>query len=370
MSTEGDNLMLSDTIKNILACDPPDNVRSPRVRKSNSIDLRFNENPYGASPLAIKAIKDSLSNPYCMSQYPDMSSPLLRQKLSSVLGVESNQIIVGNGSSEVINFVFSIFGGPGHNAVLERNGFPGHIHAAKATGTDIRFANNPHFMSSTDNIISSINEKTALVVLSNPGNPSGRVFNLELVRNFISKIPSRVFILLDEAYFEYANYNNYAGGVELLETFENIIITRTFSKAYGLAGLRCGYGIAHKNVIFMLNQVRSRMNVNIIAQMASLAAIDDQDHLNLTLKNNSIEMNKINRRLSLHGISGVGLDGNFLLFPVNPKNSISFSSFLKEHKFLVKSAFAFGEDDEYIRMSIGLPEHTEIFCTLLDQYME
>lgn len=363
------NFPVSVAMASILALNPPSNVHPQRDRSPDLIDLRFNENPFFTSPKVIMALQDAISDSRTVSQYPDSAAPKVREQLATLYKIDKDQIVVGNGSSEIIEFVFNAFGGPGKSAILERIGFPGQKHAASITGTEMQLLDNPNLAYDLDEMLRIVNKKTSLIVLSNPGNPSGIPHKTADLRAFLQTLDPDVMVLLDEAYFEYLEGPDYEGSLGLLKEFDNLIITRTFSKAYGLAGLRFGYGMAHPKVVHMLNLLRSRVNVNRYAQIAASAALEDYEHVIKTVKNNRAGMNRMIEQFLKYDIQYYGTGANFILFRLPRTKKSGLHLFLTEHQFLIREGGISEEGFEYLRASIGLPTHTDRFCELLDFYM-
>ena len=236
---------------------------------SNSVKLASNENPLGPSPKAIRAIRDKLDQ---LHLYPDGDSFYLKSALANKLEISPEQLMFGNGSNELIELAVRTFMRPGDEAVMARQAFVVYqlvVQAAGGVGKAVPLRNFTHDLSA---IAEAIGPKTRVVFLANPNNPTGTIYRRDEWEDFLRKISPEILIIVDEAYFEYVADASYPDSLKYHDRGKTLLTLRTFSKLYGLAGLRIGYGIASKEIVGLLHRVRQPFNVNAVAQWAALAA--------------------------------------------------------------------------------------------------
>ncbi len=278
------------------------------------IKLASNENPFGASPKAKAAIAAEIEN---ASLYPDGGSVVLTEALAKFYNVDTNQIIFGAGSDEVILMLARAFLVQGDETVMATHTFPQYKHNAGIEGAvsiEVPLVNGVHDL---DGMLARINERTKIVWICNPNNPSGTIVTHDELEAFIRKVPKHVLIALDEAYVEYtAPESNFPDSFQLLKEHKNIIILRTFSKIYGLASLRIGYAIGHPDVIRSINQVREPFNTSRFAQSAALAAIEDQQFINDCRQANAEGMQYLKEEFAKLGLGSFPAHGNFIMVHV------------------------------------------------------
>ena len=231
----------------------------------NIIKLASNENPLGVPASAAAAIKKALPH---LALYPDGSAFGLKSKLADKLSVNTSQITIGNGSNELLDLVARVFLSPADNAVISRHAFIVYPIAINALGAELRVAEAKNFGHDLDAMAKLVDANTRLVFIANPNNPTGNWLGIAEIEKFLCKISDGVIVVLDEAYHEYVDKPDYASGLTMLEKFPNLIVSRTFSKAYGLAGLRVGYCISNHEIADLLNRLREPFNVNSLALAA------------------------------------------------------------------------------------------------------
>ena len=237
------------------------------------IKLASNENPYGPSPKVVRAIAQAAKT---VNRYPDGSCYYLRKALARRLKIPEDQLIFGNGSDEIIVLLVRALVEEGDEVVVARPSFLIYELASKLAGAVIRSVALKNFRYDLDGMLAAVSERTKIIFIGNPDNPAGTYIPADELEAFLSKISSEVVVIIDEAYFEYVRAKDYPGSLKLLERFSNLLVTRTFSKMYGLAGLRIGYGIARPELIDVLNRLREPFNVNSLAQVAAVACLDDR----------------------------------------------------------------------------------------------
>jgi histidinol-phosphate aminotransferase len=314
------------------------------------IKLASNENPLGPSPKAVRAIIDDLKN---LNRYPDGNSYYLKESLSKHLGVETENIFIGLGSNEVLDIVSRAYLRPGKNAVYSEKSFAVYPIVVQLSGAEhkvVKVKNNYYIDLNAH--IEAIDENTSVVFLANPNNPTGTAFSKEEFELFLKNFPDDVLLVLDEAYYEYAVGAgfNIENGIEYIYE-KNIIVTRTFSKIYGLAGLRLGYAVAKKEIIDDLNRIRQPFNVTRPAQVAGVAALDDK----MFLKQSQV-VNEEGKKYLYDQFEKLGLDyvptyANFILVKVGFPSREVFNRLLKKG-IIVRAMDSYGFPD-HIRVTIG-----------------
>ncbi len=279
------------------------------------IKLASNENPLGPSPKALAAVRDCLGE---LARYPDGNGFELKAALSTHLNVSPDGITLGNGSNDVLEIVARTFLTPDHASVFARHAFAVYPLVTQAIGAEARVAaaNPPeHAMPYGHNLeamAAQVDEQTRVVFIANPNNPTGTWLSSTELEGFLTGLPRNVVVVVDEAYAEYVEAADYPDTIPWVERFPNLVVTRTFSKAYGLAGLRVGYAVSHPQVANLLNRVRQPFNVSIPAQVVAVAALSDSEHLE-----RSRQVNREGMALMKSALAGMGLRylpsvGNFL----------------------------------------------------------
>ena len=247
------------------------------------IKLASNETSIGPSPLALKAIKKEIKN---INFYPESSSRALREKLAHKLKIDKEMIIVGNGADNIIDLVGMTFINDGDEVITGEITFPAYETITKIIGGKLIPVKLKDFSFDLEKIAQRINEKTKIIFLCNPNNPTGTIVDKKAVDKFIRQVPKNVVIVFDEAYYDYVEDKNYLSGLSYILEGKNVIVLRTFSKIAGIAGIRVGYGIAKPELIVYLNRVVNPFTTNRLAQVAALASLDDEEHYRKVLKTN------------------------------------------------------------------------------------
>ena len=328
------------------------------------VKLASNENPLGPSPLALQAIQACLPE---LARYPDGNGFALKAALAKQYRVEATQIVLGNGSNDVLEFAARAFLKPGDSAVYSRHAFavyPLVVQAVGARGIEVPakdFGNDPHAL------LQAIEVDTRLLFIANPNNPTGTLIAPDELLALIEQVPSNVLVLLDEAYYEYLAPPVAPKSISWLVRFPNLLIARTFSKAYGLAGLRVGFGLAHADVIGMLNRVRQPFNVSSVAQVAAVAALGDTAHLQRSVALNSAGMQQICSGLKRLGLSFIPSYGNFVSFRIG--SATAMYQRLLQRGVIVRPVASYAMP-EYLRVSIGLETENEKFLSALASAMQ
>lgn len=324
---------------------------------SNSIKLASNENPVGPSPAAIHAIKESFAD---INRYPDGSGFYLKRALAEKLDVSDEEIILGNGSNELLDLAAKTFLKDGDEAVMATPSFVVYFMAVQSVGgksIQVPLKNYTHNLSA---MAASITSATRMVFIANPNNPTGTINKKDEFESLMEKVPDNVLVVMDEAYYEYVSDHDYADSMKYLRSEKNILILRTFSKIYGLAGLRVGYGIAKKEILADMNRLRAPFNTSTIAQKAALAALSDDAHVSRSREVNSAGKEYLYRELSALGISFVPTEANFLYIPV--EGSVALYERLLKMGVIIRPM-----GPSAVRVTIGLPEENRRFIEALKQ---
>jgi len=335
---------------------------------SNVVKLASNENPLGASANAIAAAQAALAE---IHLYPDGNAFALRQALAAFHDFDPAGITLGAGSNDVLDLVARAFLGPGREAVFAEHAFAVYpISTLAAGGTPVVAPANPRdhaqpYGHDLAALRAAISERTRVVFIANPNNPTGTWLTAEELEAFIADVPRDVIVVLDEAYVEYAaDMPGYREGSGLLARYPNLIVTRTFSKAYGLAGLRVGYGLSSPEIADLLNRVRLPFNVSVPAQAAAVAALADQVHVTDSVRLNRQEMTRLQDNLRALGLSWLPSAGNFLCVEVGPRAADVYEGLLRRG-VIVRPVGGGYKLPTFLRFSIGLPAENDRLLTAL-----
>jgi histidinol-phosphate aminotransferase len=331
---------------------------------TNIIKLASNENPFGPSPHALAAMHATLADAWL---YPDGSGHQLKHKLAAKLGVDPGQITLGNGSNDVLVLIAEAFLAPGLEAVYSQYAFavyPIAVQAVSATGIVAPAQPESSRMPLGHDLAAmqaAITARTRLVFVANPNNPTGTWVPSAELRRFVKAVPSHALVVIDEAYFEYAGGIDIQNGISWLDEFPNLIVVRTFSKAYGLAGLRVGYAVSHPSVAGMLNRVRQAFNVSSVALAGATAALDDEAHVSRAVAVAVAERARVAAALDELGTRTVPTAGNFLLLHAGPRAQALFESLLRAG--IIVRPVANYRLPEYLRVTLGTVEQNDRFLS-------
>ncbi|MBI3312368.1 MAG: histidinol-phosphate transaminase [Candidatus Omnitrophica bacterium] len=328
---------------------------------SRVIKLASNENPLGPSPKAVEAMRAALGS---VHRYPDGSCFYLTRKLAERLGVAPEQIIVGNGSDEIITFAARAFLEPGDEVVIADPTFLIYKIAAQQAEAGIRLVGLRNFRYNLEGMRRAVTRRTKLVFIANPDNPTGTYVTRAEVEAFLKDLPDHVIVFLDEAYAELVDAPDYPDSRAYL-SHHSVIFARTFSKAYGLSGLRVGYGVAAQPLIEAMQRVREPFNVNSLAQAAAAAALDDAEHLEATRRLLREQKNLLYEALSQLKLEAVPSAANFILFRAGPQAEQLARALLKRG-IIVRHMRAWALP-EHIRVTVGLPEENQAFIHALKE---
>ena len=328
----------------------------------NAIKLASNESPLGPSPKVLEVLKEVISG---IHRYPDGNGSRLKEALSTRHSVNTDMLTLGNGSNDIIELVARCFLTPNDNAVYSKHAFavyPLVTQSLGAQGVEVEAKDWGHDLQA---MLDAINDKTKVVFIANPNNPTGTFLERNEIIRFLEKIPSEVIVLLDQAYFDYSNYEMEDVPFSLVNNFPNLIISRTFSKAYGLAGLRVGFSVTSSSLADYLNRVRQPFNVNSIALSAAEAALDDTEHLERCLKLNKQEKERFYKFFQSHFIKSFA---NFISFDCKGSSNKVFNSLLP--KGVITRSMEIYKMPNHLRVTIGLPEENSVFMESLTSLKE
>lgn len=330
------------------------------------IKLASNENPLGPSPQAIEAMKRALERVNC---YPDSNCYYLKKDLASHLGCREDNLIFGNGSDELLKLIAETFLNPGDEVITGKPSFSEYEFVAKVMDAKpIEVSLKDDFTYDLEEMLKRINERTKLIFLCNPNNPTGTIIASKDLFDFIDRLPREVIVVLDEAYYEYVTDPLYPDSLELVKKGKNVIVLRTFSKIYGLAGLRIGYGIAKSEIISMIHRVREPFNVNLLAQEAARAAIKDKDHLMKSKESVEKGREYLYQAFDRLGLKYIPTQANFIFVDVKCDSVALFRSLLKKG-VIIRTGDIFGYPT-YIRVTIGTQEQNERFVRCLEMALD
>ena len=324
-----------------------------------AIKLASNENPYGPSPKAIAAMQQAVAE---VHRYPDGDATLLKEALADFHKVGADRILIGNGSNEVLELLIRSFAGSGDEVIYSQRGFIVYALAAQAAGaTGIAVPESDGLTHDLDAMAAAVTERTKLVCIANPNNPTGSLHSNRAMQAFLDALPRHILVIIDEAYYEFVA-DELGDSVQDL-SHPGLIISRTFSKAYGLAGCRVGYAVADEAIVGLANRFREPFNVNLLAQTAATAALQDRDWVLSRVAETVSERDKLEAALDSLGMSGGHSRGNFVLLRHSCCSEIL--QRLEDHGIIPRPLAPYGMAD-YLRISVGLPAENAEFLSVLE----
>jgi histidinol-phosphate aminotransferase len=332
----------------------------PKLHKLSS-----NETPLGPSPAAVEAYRSVAGE---LERYPDGSATLLREAIAAAHGLHAERIVCGAGSDEILNLIAHAYIGPGDEAVHAEHGFLVYPIAIKAAGGTTMVAPETELTADVAAILARVSARTKVVFLANPNNPTGTYLPFSEIRRLHAALPAHTLLVLDAAYAEYVRRNDYESGIELAGTADNVVMTRTFSKIYGLAGLRIGwcYGPAH--VIDALNRIRGPFNLSTPAIAAGAAALSDRAHVERAVAHNHAWLGKVSAEIGKLGLKVTPSVGNFVLIHFPKGRAGEADDFLLKRGIVLRRTEAYSLPDA-LRMTIGSAEANEAVFTVLAEFM-
>ena len=318
--------------------------------------LSSNESPLGPSPKVAEALAEKNAN---LALYPDGSAHVLRDAISRAYGLNPDNIMCGNGSDELLGLLCQTYLAPGDEGLFTDHGFLVYrIQVLAAGATPVSVPDTDDLVADVDRILGAVTERTKLVFLANPNNPTGTYLPVSEVRRLHAGLPGHVILVLDAAYAEYVRRNDYEAGIELVSANPNVVMTRTFSKIHGLAGLRIGWMYAHEAIIDACNRVRGPFNVNALALTAGAAAISDRAHVERAVEHNEKWLGRVVEAIEAMGLSVTPSVGNFVLihFPTTPgKTAAEADEYLSSRGYILRRVAGYGLPDA-LRLTIGSEE--------------
>jgi len=328
-----------------------------------AIKLASNENPYGPSPKAIAAMQAAASE---VHRYPDGDATALKEALADFHSVNTNQILIGNGSNEVLELLIRTFAGAGDEVIYAQRGFIVYALAAQAAGaTGIAVPESDGLSHNLDGMAAALTALTKVVCIANPNNPTGTLLSQKAIQLFLDKMPRDVVVIIDEAYYEFVADQLGDSVADL--SHPGLVISRTFSKAYGLAGCRVGYAVADSVIVGLANRFREPFNINLLAQVAAVAALDDREWVMDRVAKTVDERQKLEAELDDMGMFGGHSFANFVLLRHSNCNEILQQ--LENHGIIPRPLTPYGMAD-YLRISVGLPEENIEFIAVLKRIIK
>jgi histidinol-phosphate aminotransferase len=320
----------------------------------HAIKLASNENPLGPSPKALEAMKVALAESH---RYPDGGTHQLREKLARKHGVAPEQILIGLGSSEIIDLAARVLLGPGKTGITSEGSYAPFSVAIRASGAELRRVPMRDFSFDLKAMAKAVTPATRVAYLANPNNPTGTAFGAGELEEFLGNIPEDVLVVLDEAYIHYAERADMPQSVEIFRKRENLLVMRTFSKVYGLAGLRIGYGIAQAGVVAAMDRLRTPFNVTGVSQAAAIAALDDVEHVQRSIASNASERKCLLAEFAKLGLRAVPSHANFIFIDIGSEAPTLTGELLQEG--VIVRPLAWMGWPEAIRVSVGTAEEND-----------
>jgi histidinol-phosphate aminotransferase len=340
-------------------------ARELKLDPAGIVKLASNENPLGPSPKALAAIQAELSE---LTRYPDGNGFVLKQRLAQRYSVGVHQVTLGNGSNDILELVARAYLAPGLNAVFSEHAFAVYPIATQAVGAEGRAVAAKNWGHDLDAMADAIDENTRVVFVANPNNPTGTWFDAAALGTFLARVPAHVLVVLDEAYIEYAEGQELPDGLAYLADYPNLLVSRTFSKAYGLAALRVGYAISSPVIADVLNRVRQPFNVNGLALAAACAALDDVDYLAASRRVNDAGMAQLEHGFRQLGLEWIPSRGNFIAVDF-ARDAAPINQALLREGVIVRPVAGYGMPT-FLRVSIGTERENARFLDVLTQVLQ
>ena len=360
--------LIPDHIRRLATYVPGKAVRQAQRESGTAmIKLASNENPLGPSPRAVEAIRATAGE---VNFYPDNEASELRQELATRHKLAPENIFLADGSLGLLDILARTLLAPGLNCVTSERSFISYPIVTRAAGGELITARMRHDTYDLDAIAAAINERTRVVILANPNNPTGTMFDADATERFLSRTPEHVLVVLDEAYYDFATFFAAQRGMTYTRSLEyvragrpNVLVLRTFSKAHGLAGLRLGYGCGHPELLQYFGRLRNAFSVSAVAQAAGLAALRDEEHVRRTVQNNAAGATWLVPHMAELGLRAVETSANFIYFEVE-EDANAFSRRMQAEGVIVRSLVPWGIPNG-IRVTIGTPKQNEKFVEAL-----
>ncbi len=334
-------------------------ARELGLDESGIVKLASNENPLGVSPRAAVAMQAALAD---LARYPDASGFALKSAIAAHHGVDMAGIVLGNGSNDVLDLAARTFLSPGASAVFSRHAFAVYALAVQSVGAAAVEVPARDFGHDLEAMAGAVRDDTRMLFIANPNNPTGTFVTGAALESLLARVPREVVVVLDEAYTEYLGDDDRYDAIAWLSRHENLMVTRTFSKAYGLAGMRVGFALAHPDVADLMNRIRQPFNVNTVAQAGAIACLEDAEYVARSRRVNAEGMAQLETGFVGLGLSFIPSRGNFLCVRVGNGAAV-FQALLREG-VIVRPVGGYAMP-EWLRVSVGLPEENERFLGAL-----
>ena len=331
----------------------------------DAVKLASNENPRGLSSRVEAALTEAES---AVPRYPDGGAYLLKQRLEIFLGVDQSCITVGNGSNDVIELLGRVFLGPETESIISEHAFVVYSLVTRAVGGKLVEVPAKDYGQNLEATLEAVTENTRMIFVANPNNPTGTWVSKSALTAFLDQVREDIIVVLDEAYFEYVMELEYPNGMDLIRQHDNLVVTRTFSKSYGLAGLRIGYAISRPDIADLMNRVRQPFNVNSMSLAAALVALDDQEYIGESVRLNTEGMAFLTKSCDEMGIGYIKSVANFLSIDVGGDAAPIYEALLREG-VIVRPIGIYGLPN-HLRVTIGLPEENARFLAALRKVMK
>ncbi len=351
------------TLKPYVAGKPIEEVKR-ELGLNDIIKLASNENPLGSSPKAIEAVENNVRK---MHLYPDSNCFYLKERLASFNDIEAASILVGNGSDELLKLLAETFLNRGDQIVYAQPSFSEYGFVARIMGAECIEVSLNDFTHDLEAMLNAINDKTKMIIICNPNNPTGTIVSAAEIESFMDKVPDDVLVVFDEAYCEYVEREDFLSGLKYVQAGRNVVVLRTFSKIYGLASLRIGYGITTSAIAQAVEKVTEPFNVNMLAQVAALAALDDTEHVQKSREVNSLGKKYLYSEFEKLGLYYVPTDANFIFVDV-AKNCQEVFKALLQLGIIIRTGDIF-DYPNYIRVTVGTALENERFIQGLRQVL-
>ncbi|RUO36566.1 histidinol-phosphate transaminase [Aliidiomarina sanyensis] len=330
----------------------------------NIVKLASNENPLGVSQKVRDALAAKITG---LARYPDANGFYLKQAIADKFSVKPQQVTLGNGSNDVLELLARTFVTAENEVIYAQHAFvvyPLVTKAIGATGIAVPAKDYGHDLEA---MLAAVTDKTRMIFVANPNNPTGTFLSKEALEAFIARVPHHVLIVLDEAYYEYVPESERAPSLAWIEKYPNLVVSRTFSKAYGLAGIRSGYMVSHPAIADLMNRIRQPFNMNELALTASIAALQDEDFIARSVSVNRDGMAQLIAFCEQYKLPFIPSHGNFLTIEVGPQSAEMFQKLL--HKGVIVRPVAGYELPNHLRVSIGLPQENDAFCNAMAEIL-
>jgi histidinol-phosphate aminotransferase len=357
--------LVSPTIESLLPYEggKPVEELARELGITDAVKLASNENPLGPSPKALAAARAVIGE---VHRYPDAAAYQLRERIAAEHAVPMAEVIQGNGSNELLDLAVHTFcSGDQHHLVFAEPAFVVYKIAALSYGVPFTAVPTRDLTHDLEAMAAAVTPRTRLIIVANPNNPTGTHVGIEALRRFLRSVPPEVIVLMDEAYIEYATAGDFPDSMKLRAERERLLVCRTFSKIYGLAGLRVGYGVSTPELVSYMNRVRAPFNVGVLGQAAAVAALDDQEHVHKSRELNASERERVTARLTAMGFSVAPSQANFVLADVKRNGRATYDALLQ--KGVIVRPFA--NLPNSIRVTIGKPAENDRFLTALGEVL-